>query len=90
MNHLRICLCALLAIAAAPASAESVLRVVPQSDLRVLDPHVTQATVTAIYGLMVYDTLYSMDEGMRPHPQWSAPRPFRTTGSVMNSRCATD
>ena len=69
MTRLRLCICALLALAATPAGAESVLRVVPQSDLRVLDPHVTQATVTAIYGLMVYDTLYAMDEGMRPHPE---------------------
>ena len=64
----------LLALAATPAGAESVLRVVPQSDLRVLDPHVTQATVTRIYGLMVYDQLYAMDEGMRPHPQMVAAR----------------
>jgi peptide/nickel transport system substrate-binding protein len=69
MTNLRICLCALLALAAAPAGAETVLRVVPQSDLRVLDPHVTQATVTRIYGLMIYDQLYAMDEGMRPHPE---------------------
>lgn len=69
MVTLRLCLFALLALAPVPASAETVLRVVPQADLRVLDPHVTQATVTRIYGLMVYDQLYAMDEGMHPRPQ---------------------
>ena len=34
-----------------------------------LDPHVTAATVTRIYGLMVYDQLYAYDETMRPLPQ---------------------
>ena len=51
------------------AQAESVLRVVPQADLRVLDPHVTAATITHIYARMVYDTPYSYDEAMRPKPQ---------------------
>src|SRR5260370_18965819 len=60
----------LVALAATtPASAESVLRVVPQADVRVLDPHVTQATITHIFGLMIYDTPYSFDEAMVPHPQ---------------------
>jgi peptide/nickel transport system substrate-binding protein len=54
--------------------------VVPQSDLRVLDPHVTQATVTRIYGLMIYDTLYAMDEGMRPHPQMVATKKVSADG----------
>ena len=51
------------------ARAETVLRVVPQADLRVLDPHVTAATVTRIYGAMIYDQLFAFDEAMRPHPQ---------------------
>ncbi|MCW3474520.1 ABC transporter substrate-binding protein [Limobrevibacterium gyesilva] len=58
-----------LGLACLPARAETVLRVVPQADLRVLDPHVTAATVTRIFGLMIYDQLYSFDEAMRPHPQ---------------------
>ena len=40
-------LAALLALAlASPAAAQNVLRVVPQADLRVLDPTATAATVT--------------------------------------------
>ena len=51
------------------AAAETVLRVVPQADLRVLDPYVTAATITRIFALMIYDQLYSFGEDMRPHPQ---------------------
>jgi peptide/nickel transport system substrate-binding protein len=51
------------------AAAETVLRVVPQADLRVLDPHITAATITRIFGLMIYDQLYAYSEDMRPHPQ---------------------
>lgn len=51
------------------ARAETVLRIVPQSDLRVLDPHATQATVTRIHALMIYDTLYALDEKLNPKPQ---------------------
>ena len=54
------------------AAAETVLRVVPQADLRVLDPSVTAATITRIFGLMIYDQLYSYGEDMRPHPQMVA------------------
>jgi peptide/nickel transport system substrate-binding protein len=71
VTSVRLCLCALFALTVS-ARAETVLRVVPQSDLRVLDPHVTQATVTRIYGLMVYDQLYAMDEGMHPQPEMVA------------------
>jgi peptide/nickel transport system substrate-binding protein len=62
-------LAALLVLLPISAHAESVLRIVPQSDLRVLDPHVTQATVTRIHALMVYDTLYALDEQLRPRMQ---------------------
>ncbi len=61
-----------LVLSIGSARAESVLRVVPQSDLRVLDPHATQATITRIHGLMIYDTLYAMDETLQPRPQMVA------------------
>jgi peptide/nickel transport system substrate-binding protein len=53
----------------APALADNVLRVVPQADLRVLDPHATQATITRIHAMMIYDQLYGLDEKLEPHPQ---------------------
>ncbi len=69
--------CALWLITAAvlsigSARADNILRIVPQSDLRVLDPHATQATITRIHGMMIYDTLYGLDEKLRPQPQMVA------------------
>lgn len=62
----------LLLLSLAPARADNVLRVVPQSDLRVLDPHATAATITRIHGLMIYDQLYGLDENQQPRPQMVA------------------
>ncbi|MDQ0034831.1 peptide/nickel transport system substrate-binding protein [Variovorax boronicumulans] len=46
----------------AAASAETVLRTVPSSDLKILDPIWTTANITRNHGLMIYDTLFGMDE----------------------------
>jgi peptide/nickel transport system substrate-binding protein len=53
----------------APASAQSVLRVVPHADLQNLDPIWTTAYITRNHGYLIYDTLYAMDENFRPQPQ---------------------
>jgi peptide/nickel transport system substrate-binding protein len=51
-----------LAIAAAgPASGETRLRVVAESDLKSLDPIWTTAAVTASHGFMIYDQLFAQD-----------------------------
>lgn len=60
---------ALLAVAAMPAAAESVLRFIPQADLRVLDPIWTTAYITRNHGYMVYDTLFGTDAHFQPQPQ---------------------
>lgn len=60
---------ALLLVQITGARADNVLRIVPQSDLRVLDPHATAATVTRIHGTMIYDTLYALDEKLNPRTQ---------------------
>ena len=52
-----------------PARADNVLRVVPQSDLRVFDPHATAATITRIHAFMIYDQLFSLNEKLEPRPQ---------------------
>lgn len=65
---------AIAAQGAALAAEPTVLRVVPQADLRVLDPHVTTATVTRMHGQMVYDTLYALDEKQAPQPEMVAER----------------
>jgi peptide/nickel transport system substrate-binding protein len=53
----------------APASAQSVLRVVPHADLQNLDPIWTTAYITRNHGYLIYDTLYAMDENFMPQPQ---------------------
>lgn len=58
-----------LLLSITPALADNVLRVVPQADLRVLDPHATQATITRIHAMMIYDQLYGLDEDLQPRPQ---------------------
>jgi peptide/nickel transport system substrate-binding protein len=68
----RLLLAAAALIAADAAQAESVLRVVPQADLRVLDPHATAATITQIHARMIYDAPYTFDEAMNVHPQMVA------------------
>src|SRR5258706_15595026 len=60
---------AVLALTAIPGRAESVLRVIPQADLRSLDPVWTTAAITLIHGYLVYDTLFALDGNLRPQPQ---------------------
>lgn len=58
------------ATALAPAQAkEQVLRMVPQADLKVLDPIWTTAFVTRDHGYMIYDTLFGFDEHGKVKPQ---------------------
>jgi len=54
---------------APPATAETVLRLVPQADLKILDTTWTNALITRNYGLMVYDTLFSLDSKLQPKPE---------------------
>ena len=56
----------------ARSAAARVLKFIPQSDLATLDPHFTTASVTREHGLMVFDTLYGMDNSYRPQPQMVA------------------
>jgi peptide/nickel transport system substrate-binding protein len=51
------------------ARAETVLRVAPGSDITGLDPMGPAGTQTYIHGLIVYDTLFAMDETLHPRPQ---------------------
>jgi peptide/nickel transport system substrate-binding protein len=53
----------------AQAQAESVLRIVPQSDLKILDPIWTTAFITRDYGYAVYDTLFGVDMKGNVQPQ---------------------
>jgi peptide/nickel transport system substrate-binding protein len=56
----------------ARAASASVLKFIPQSDLATLDPHFTTASVTREHGLLVFDTLYGMDNNWQAQPQMVA------------------
>ena len=59
----------LWAILAAPAMAQTTLKLVAHSDLKVLDPIWTTAFITRNHGYMVYDTLFATDEKLQIRPQ---------------------
>jgi peptide/nickel transport system substrate-binding protein len=63
-----LCLAAILWTGPARAE-EATLRVVPHAPLTALDPIWTAAYVTRNHGYMVYDTLFALDETLKPRPQ---------------------
>ena len=50
-------------------TAPTVFRWVPSNDLSILDPTYTTAAVTATHALLVFDTLYGLDNQYQPQPQ---------------------
>jgi len=62
-------LAALPIVAPAPALAQSTLRVVMHSDLKIVDPIWTTAYITRNHGYMIYDTLLATDANGRIQPQ---------------------
>ncbi len=58
-----------LAVATAPASAQTTLRAVMHSDLKILDPIWTTAYIVRNHGYMIYDTLLAQDEKGEIKPQ---------------------
>jgi peptide/nickel transport system substrate-binding protein len=77
---------AALAPLAAPAIAQpakaAALRLIPQSNLTVLDPIWTTATVTGNHGYHVFDTLYSADSHLQPKPQMAAGHEVSDDGRI--------
>jgi len=71
LRHLLVSSAVALATAVLPvvASAESVIKFVMQSDVKVIDPVWSGAYITRDYGYMVYDTLFSMDAQFQVKPQ---------------------
>ena len=57
------------AVAWAPAQAQTTLRVVMHSDLKIVDPIWTTAYITRNHGYMIYDTLFAMDAKGEIKPQ---------------------
>jgi peptide/nickel transport system substrate-binding protein len=70
---MRRCLVALFATlglaAGPPASAETVLRAVMHSDLKIIDPIWTTALITSHHGYLVYETLFALDRNLEVKPQ---------------------
>jgi peptide/nickel transport system substrate-binding protein len=51
------------------ASAPKTLRVVMQSDLKIIDPIWTTAYIVRNHGFMIYDQLFALDDKLQPQPQ---------------------
>jgi len=60
---------AALAATWAPAQAQTTLRVVMHSDLKIIDPVWTTAYIVRNHGYMIYDTLFAIDEKFQIKPQ---------------------
>ena len=61
-----------LALMTEPVMAQAqqkVLRVVPQGEVKVFDPHQSQVNLTSMHAALVYDTLFSWDADMVAPPQ---------------------
>jgi peptide/nickel transport system substrate-binding protein len=58
-----------VALASAAAADAKILRVVPHSNLTILDPIWTGAGITRNHGYMIYDTLFGTDEKGEIKPQ---------------------
>ena len=54
---------------AAPAYAQTTLKVALHSDLKIVDPIWTTALISTHHGYMVYDTLFALDEKLEVKPQ---------------------
>jgi hypothetical protein len=56
-------------LAVAPASAETVLKAVMHSDVKIIDPIWTTAYISRNVGYMIYDTLFALDAKNDVKPQ---------------------
>jgi len=61
-------LCLALAVSSAWAQQKAI-KLIPQADLRILDPIATTAYITRNHGYMVYDTLFATDAKFQIQPQ---------------------
>src|SRR5262245_49626238 len=53
----------------AQSTRQRTLRAVMQGDLRSFDPIWTSASITTYHGALIYDTLFGVNEDMKPQPQ---------------------
>ena len=71
------------------AEASSTVRVVPEVDLKVLDPVWTTGLITGTHANLVYDTLFSADRNWRAHPQMVDKYERDEDGLTWRLSCAT-
>ena len=57
------------ALVAAPAMAQTTLRMVSHADIKILDPIWTTALITRNFGYMIYDVLFAKDADLKIQPQ---------------------
>lgn len=71
MRRFLVSVAVAFAVASGPvaASAETVLKVVMQSDVKAIDPVWSGAYITRGFAYMIYDTLFSMDAKFQIQPQ---------------------
>ena len=50
------------------ASAQTVLKVVPEADLRVLDPVAVTVNLTRIHGIQIFESLFAWNDRFEPQP----------------------
>jgi len=62
-------LCLAAALPATFARAETVLKVKPSGDLKVLDPTIAADSIARNFGYMIYDTLFTVDDKLQVKPQ---------------------
>jgi len=64
-----LALVSIVSLSVGAAHAQTILRVVMHSDLKILDPIWTSAYITRNHGYMIYDTLFAMDAQGEIKPQ---------------------
>ena len=57
------------ALLAAPAMAQTTLRMVSHADIKILDPIWTTALITRNFGYMIYDVLFAKDANLQIKPE---------------------
>lgn len=56
-------------VAAGPVQADSVLKVKPSGDVKILDPMLGSDSMARNFGYMIYDTLFAVDDKLAIKPQ---------------------
>jgi|GEM_PF-3921225 len=58
-----------LAVGGVAQAQQKVIRTVPSADVTVLDPMFSTAWMSLIHGVMIYESLFTLDRQLNPKPQ---------------------